>query len=593
MSKSNKRQAAANVFQLQNAWGSLQPTETSRDPDSLMAHLSLSREQGESTRITADRESISRGELDRIRTPESLAASISRNKVSEVEVPKSRPMADLISSEELQLQKEPVQIREVGIWPFKRVIVPPNVYVVHTRLGRKEPVTIGLGCSFPYDPYRDSYLVVPAAMQTIGIVANSISREKQGINVLAYVQWQIQDFSVAYRKLDFSDTRDPLGIVNAQLREQAEAAIKDKIATMAVDEVLTDKQPIIEELTARLKAVAEGRGQSSSEGLGIKIVTVQVKEAYVSSMKLWEHLQAPFRHEQAKVAHISQLAAQEEVRSKELENRRLAETSQAETMVQIELIKQNTQTEALQSRLVQEKARLALEQDFEKQRIELSEQTMVSRRQSERRLNIEASKLEQEQKLAALKHFQEAAAEKTRIESEASVLQTKIQVEQELRELSEKQRLEEVSLHANLKRVKQQALLKQEELALTLLSLDHESQLVKKKTDTVHFEETAKLEVEREAATIRHALREKEIELARLRQEVENLTNHSALATRLINKLPEIASQMPDIHELKVLQTGNSDYSSIADFLGRLLAVGNSLGIAIDAKQSAPDKDGL
>jgi len=89
------------------------------------------------------------------------------------------------------------------------VIVPPNAYVVHTRIGRQAPVTLGLGLSFPYDPHKDSYLVVPAAMQTIGVAAYCISKEKQGINVLAYVQWQINDFGIAYRKLDFSDSRDP------------------------------------------------------------------------------------------------------------------------------------------------------------------------------------------------------------------------------------------------------------------------------------------------------------------------------------------------------------------------------------------------
>ena len=213
----------------------------------------------------------------------------------------SPPISDgLKSSEELQLEKEPIRVRETGFGLWKRIIVPPNVYVVHTRMGRKEPVTIGLGISFSYNPYSDSYLVVPAAMQTIGIVANCISREKQGINILAYVQWQIDDFSIAYRKLDFSDSRDPLGIVNAQLREQAEATIKDKIATMSVEDVLTDKKPIITELTTRLKEVAERQSQDGAtgeEGLGIKIVTVQIREALVSSQRLWEDLQAPFRHE--------------------------------------------------------------------------------------------------------------------------------------------------------------------------------------------------------------------------------------------------------------------------------------------------------
>ncbi|NJM05721.1 SPFH domain-containing protein, partial [Candidatus Gracilibacteria bacterium] len=263
----------------------------------------------------------------------------------------------LKTSEELQLEKEPIRVRETGFWPFKRVIVPPNVYVVHTRIGRTQPVTLGLGLSFRYNAATDAYLVVPAAMQTIGIVANSITREKQGINVLAYVQWQINDFGVAYRKLDFSDSRDPLGIVNAQLREQAEAAIKDKIATLSVEDVLTDKEPIIEELTTRLKAVAEGRSaasQDTDEGLGIKIVTVQIKEAVVSSQRLWEHLQAPFRYEQEKSARISFLQTQDEIREKELQTRQVTETSEAETLVEIERIKQSKQTEALEIRVAQE-----------------------------------------------------------------------------------------------------------------------------------------------------------------------------------------------------------------------------------------------
>src|SRR5262245_47987783 len=340
------------------------------------------------------------------------------------------PPDGLKTSEELQLEKEPVRVRETGFWPFKRIIVPPNVYVVHTRIGRREPVTIGLGLSFRYNPNTDAYLIVPAAMQTIGIVANGISREKQGINILAYVQWQINDFSVAYRKLDFSDSRDPLGIVNAQLREQAEAAIKDKIATMSVEEVLTDKQPIIEELTARLKAVAEGRGggePADDAGLGIKIVTVQIKEALVSSQRLWEHLQAPFRYEQEKSARISFLLAQDEIRQKELQNRQLAETGEAEALVEIERIKQTKQTEALEIRVAQEQTRFTREHETARQKLQLEEQTTRARRESEQRLAQEAAITEQENKLAMLRGAQEEAIEHARLDAEASARQKALQ----------------------------------------------------------------------------------------------------------------------------------------------------------------------
>jgi hypothetical protein len=73
-------------------------------------------------------------------------------------------------------------------------------------------------------------------------------------------------------------------LVNLQLKEQAEAAIKDKVSTMNVNDVLSDKQPIIEELTARLRAVAEREGDTD-QGLGLRIVTVPIKEAVVAGVR--------------------------------------------------------------------------------------------------------------------------------------------------------------------------------------------------------------------------------------------------------------------------------------------------------------------
>lgn len=578
MSKENsyKRQAALNVFQQQNA------VYPAKEAIAEMEQLSRGRSEEPAGKW---------GNLDEIGASTRLKSlgyaggggSAAVDTLASMITAKPAPVtSDLMSSEELQLMKEPIQVRQVGVWPFKRIIVPPNVYVVHTRLGKKDPVTIGLGCSFPFDPYRDAYLVVPAAMQTIGIVANSISSEKQGINVLAYVQWQIQDFSVAYKKLDFSDSRDPLGIVNAQLREQAEAAIKDKIATMTIDEVLTDKQPIIEELTARLKAVAEGRGDSS-EGLGIKIVTVQLKEAYVSSYQLWEHLQAPFRHKQQKIARISHLEAQEEVRTKELDNRRLAETSEAETMMQIERIKQNTQTESLETRLSQEKARFTFEQESERQKIQLSEQTILSRKESERRLQVETARLEQDRKLATLKQAQEEEVERARLAHDAGVRQKELQVEQALKELTEETRLADSRLEAERKRIKRETQLNQEASELAIANHAQEAQLLLRQLQATvantRIEQMSRLELEEATAQVRQKLGEREIELARLRQEVENMIDQNGLATRMIAKLPELAAQMPDVHELKVLQTGSGDYDSLSLFLGRVKAIAESIGV--------------
>ncbi len=506
------------------------------------------------------------------------------------------PQALLKTSEELQLEKEPLPVRETGLLFWRRVIVPPNAYVVHTRIGKREPITLGLGMSFRYVPNTDAYLVVPAAMQTIGIVANCISKEKQGINILAYVQWQIHDFAVAYRKLDFSDARDPLGIVNAQLREQAEAAIKDKIATMSVEEVLTDKEPIIEELTARLKSVSEGlnqREQTVDEGLGIKIVTVQIKEAIVSSQRLWQDLQSPFRYEQEQIARISYLAMQERIRQKELETRQVAETSEAETLAAIERIKQTKQTEALEVRLVEEALRFTKEQETERQRLQLQEQTTLLQRESEQRLRDQAARVAQETRLETLRREQAEALERTRLDAEASARQKTLQVEQALQILAEETRLAEITLQADQQALARETARKEQESAFNLQVQAQDEALAQRILGAVleraRRESLSQLELEEAATRVRLAQAEQEVGITRLQQEVRNLINERDLSQRLIEVLPALAAHMPEIHELKVLQTGpdGDAFGGLARFLSTVLALGDTLGLRQPAESAS------
>ncbi|MCE9582589.1 MAG: hypothetical protein K8T20_08865 [Planctomycetes bacterium] len=287
--------------------------------------------------------------------------------------------------------------RITGLWRWKNVVVPPNCWVVHTRRGHSEPLHTGLGVSFRFDPWTDSFIVVPAAMQTILINARCISKERQGVLVQGYVQWIIEDFKTAYRKCDFTDALDPMRLVNVQLREQAEAAIKDKVATMSIDEVLADKQPIIKELTSRLREVMEGDTASHDRGLGLRIVTVQIKEAIVSSPSVWEMLQRPFRSERAKEARLAQLASEAVVNAKE------SEASKAN-------------------------AKLKIETDAEVARLRASsESTAFDREQGEkaRRAKIEAESL-----AATLVHEKDKIAKKSemaRLQAEADLARDEIQ----------------------------------------------------------------------------------------------------------------------------------------------------------------------
>ncbi|WP_224240721.1 SPFH domain-containing protein [Hyalangium gracile] len=295
-----------------------------------------------------------------------------------------------------------VDVRITGFWRWRTVVVPPNAYVVHTRRGHDKPLHIGLGVSFRFNPATDSFLVVPGAMQTILINAHCICRELQGLLVQGYVQWIIEDFATAYKKLDFTDAEDPMRVVNVQLREQAEAAIKDKVATMSIDAVLSDKQPIIEELTARLRQVAEGGG-GSDKGLGLRIVTVQIKEAVVSSARLWESLQKPFRAERERVARLATLETEEAISRRELQVEQERSRSRLETESELALLRSQKEAETYDREQTERLRRQHREEDD-------ARKLAVERQQSSLQFaELEKARLAVEAELAQRKHEVEAA----------------------------------------------------------------------------------------------------------------------------------------------------------------------------------------
>jgi hypothetical protein len=345
-----------------------------------------------------------------------------------------------------------VDVRITGWWRWKTVVVPPNAHVVHTRRGHARPLHIGLGMSFRYDPARDSFLVVPGTMQTIMINAYCICRELQGLLVQGYVQWIIADFATAYQKLDFTDAEDPMRVVNVQLREQAEAAIKDKVATMGIDEVLSDKQPIIQELTARLRSVAEGDGDSDT-GLGLRIVTVQIKEAVVSSRRVWENLQKPFRAERARIARLAELEAETVIAERERVTERERETAQLAADAEIARLRARTEAETYDRESAETARRIQREQETTRDEAQLRHDT------AQKTAELEAVRIARDAEiaLARARHAAELAQKAAEAELALAELRRAAanrQTEAELRFLEARQRIandtSQGHLHARL-----------------------------------------------------------------------------------------------------------------------------------------------
>ena len=335
-----------------------------------------------------------------------------------------------------------VQVKISGWGPWQRVLVPPNAFVIHTREGRKEPLHCGMGLSFRFNPYRDSFLVAPAAMQTIIVNASCISAERQGVMVQAYMQWIIEDFSKAYQRLDLSDQRDPMRITNLQLQQQAEATIKDTVATMNIDEILADKQPIIEVLTERLRAVAEGSDASDPEaGLGLRIVTVQIKEAVVSSASLWETLQKAFRAERSKEARLAELRAELTVQEEESRATLRREEIELERIDKVERLKHDREAERFnlaqeeQARRAKIEAERAVERSKHEEEI-LTRQASLDRLRLEQRQALEELTLTQS--LSEASRRLELRRQELEVEREISPAQLQQQLVERLPEIADK-----------------------------------------------------------------------------------------------------------------------------------------------------------
>jgi flotillin len=313
---------------------------------------------------------------------------------------KPRAVANALSSAgPVSSRGAAIPIRTTGWWRWKTLVVPPNAFVIHTRRGVGKPLHCGLGISFRFNPYTDAFLVAPAAMQTIIVNANCICAERQGVMVQAYVQWVIDDFERAYQGLDLSDPLDPMRVTNVQLQQQAEATIKDTVATMSIDAVLSDKQPIIKELKRRLKEVSEGA--DGGGGLGIRIATIQIKEAVVSSAELWETLQRGFRAERAKEARLAELASQSVVRETETFESLKSERQTLEKMDAVRHLKSESEANA-----------------FDAQQAEISRRARLTAAQAEEKATCQRQVLMHEAELTRLEVQQAADAQRLKFDQE-------------------------------------------------------------------------------------------------------------------------------------------------------------------------------
>jgi hypothetical protein len=177
----------------------------------------------------------------------------------------------------------------------------------------------------------------------------------------------------------------------------------------------------------------------------LKIVTVQIKEAVVSSARLWENLQKPFRAEREKVARLAEMEAE-----RQLAQRRAAIEQEGYDRDQAEKgrrhkLEQEAERLALDERNRTEMARKAAELELTLKGLELQAKGIEQEIESLRRqAGLDEAKHEQERRraLAALQLEEERSkAEAVRHERELATLKTRRAVENDLSDVFVRARL--------------------------------------------------------------------------------------------------------------------------------------------------------
>jgi len=162
-----------------------------------------------------------------------------------------------------------------------------------------------------------------------------------------------------------------------------------------------------------------------------------------------------------------------------------------------------------------------------------------------------------------------------------------LETEQALHAALEETRLNDAKIEAEQRRLEQDSLLKKQTAALDLQVQEQDDFLKAKALEAglrrLQEEHQAKMALKEAKNKLKMALREQETEIARTEQAIRNETNESDLFRRLIDKSADIAAQMSDIQELKVLKTGDADmnFDAFSAFVAKMLAVAEHFGIPL------------
>lgn len=333
------------------------------------------------------------------------------------------------------------------------ITAKPSEFLVHVRNGRVLP-TSGQGASCFKWP-RDAVAIVPTSLQRLRFRADQVTAEKVGVEVVGLAVFRIAQPLLAFRVLNFSFPERAQEKLEETLTGMFVGASRRLIATLSIEDCLTRrKSALAQQLLQEIAPVVGGEGRAEDttrQGWGVVIDTIEIQEVRVLSEKVFASMQAPYRTALEQQERESRALAERAIAAKDAECRRdIDETKlRAEAVIAEQKRKlarelmEESARDALRKRDLaaeQEQAELAARQSIRERERAIAEaerqaQTALAARESERiRLEADAQNASHAARMEAMSQQRELSLAEVMFEGEKRRLQ--LGLEREEKELA-------------------------------------------------------------------------------------------------------------------------------------------------------------
>lgn len=408
-------------------------------------------------------------------------------------------------------------------WGF--VTAKPSEFLVHCRGGKVRAKSSGQGATCFKLPW-DAVSVIPTSLQRLSFVADQVTQERVGVEVVGLAVYRIADPLLAFRVLNFSFPERAQEKLEETLSAMLVGATRRLVANLSIDEVMQKrKAAVADELLKEVAPVLGGQGRPDDEthqGWGIVLDTIEVQEVKVLSERVFAAMQAPFR------AELDRRATEAQARASltAVENEKAVQSAQATAQSEI----------------------LTLRSSIERQRKE---------RESEEHILDEERK--QQEAAVASRVERDIALTRARADAEVAEAQAALAEERRARETAE-----QVAEQRRRQEVAQAALAVHDVLQRALeAQKEHQARA---------------LEVEREQRQVQAELAALEGEarwgVARREAEVAQLFAEARARELAAEKLPELAAAVGQrIGEVRVTQIGGAGENPYTSLLSAIHGV--------------------